>query len=204
MVRYNTDLSRYEGYSGSYWQNLGGVQSLDGKTYITPESSPGAGDNTIRFYANNTNTAYINSTGLYTTEFQTSGLTISGTTISATSSNTNINLTTSGTGGVQIGNLLFNNNTITNTVNNAVTTIAETGSGYVQVTGTNGIVIPVGNNSNYPSALYVTTGMMRFNTDEQYVEIYNGSSWVSVAGAATGVSTSQATDIALGIVLSLG
>jgi hypothetical protein len=131
-------------------------------------------------------------------------LTISGNTVSATNPNTNINFNTSGTGGVLLGNLLFTNNTITNTVSNAVTTFAETDSGYVQVTGTNGIVIPVGNNSNYPSNLYTTTGMMRFNTDQQYVEVYNGTAWVPVSGTATGVTIAQANDIALGIVLSLG
>ena len=54
--------------------------------------------------------------------------------------------------------------------------------------------------------LYTETGMMRFNNDPNYmyVEIYNGTSWTSVAGAASGVTTSQATDIALGLVLSLG
>ena len=87
------------------------------------------------------------------------------------------------------------------------TTITESlGSGYVQFAGTYGVVIPVGNTTNYPSLLYTETGMMRFNNDPNYmyVEIYNGTSWTSVAGAASGVTTSQATDIALGLVLSLG
>jgi hypothetical protein len=204
MIRYNTDHNRYEGYSGSYWQNLGGVQSVDGKTYITPESSPGAGNNVISFYANNVNTAYIDSSKLYTVDFQTSGLDINTNTISATATNTDINFTTSGTGGVLIGNLRFSGNTITNVVSDAVTTFNETGAGYVQITGTNGFVIPVGNNMNYPQMSHTTTGMMRFNTDNKYVEIYSGTGWNTVAGTSAGVNTITATDIALGIVLSLG
>jgi hypothetical protein len=204
MIRYNTTNSRYEGYSGSYWQNLAGVQSVDGKTRITPESTPGAGDNVIRFYANNVNTAYIDSTKLYTTDFQTSALDISTNTISAISSNADINFTTSGTGGVVIGNLRFVGNTVTNVSNNAVTLFNETGTGYVKIAGTYGVVIPVGSSSNYPSVPNTETGMIRFNTDQQYVEIYNGNNWNSVAGTAAGVTTVTATDIALGIVLSLG
>jgi hypothetical protein len=125
MIRYNTTNNRYEGYSGSYWQNLGGVQSIDGNTYITPESSPGAGNNVISFYAGGVNTAYIDSTKLYATNFQTSNLSITGNSISALTANTNINITTTGTGNVQIGNLAFNGNNITNTSANAVTTFTN-------------------------------------------------------------------------------
>jgi hypothetical protein len=204
MIRYNTTNSRYEGYANGYWTNLGGVQSIDGNTRITPELNPGTGDNVIRFYANNVLTAYIDSTKLYANDFQTNNLDISNNTISAITPNTDINFTTSGTGGVVLGNLRFTSNTITNVSSNAVTTFNQSGSGYVKVAGTYGMVVPVGNNSNYPALLYTETGMVRYNTDVQYVEVYNGTSWVSVAGAATGVSANQATDIALGIVLSLG
>ena len=81
-----------------------------------------------------------------------------------------------------------------------------TGSGYVKFAGTYGVVIPVGNTTNYPSLQLATPGMIRYNNDPtySYVEIFNGTNWGSVAGAASGVTTTQATDIALGIILSLG
>jgi len=87
------------------------------------------------------------------------------------------------------------------------TTISQlTGSGYVQFTGTYGVVIPVGNTTNYPALQYTAPGMIRYNNDPtySYVEIYNGTSWISVAGAAAGVTSTQATDIAIGVILSLG
>ena len=34
MIRYNTDLNTYEGYSNSNWQGLGGVIDVDRDTYI--------------------------------------------------------------------------------------------------------------------------------------------------------------------------
>jgi hypothetical protein len=53
-VRFNTDTTSFEGYSGSNWSSLGGVRSVDGLTYITAESSPGASDDTLRFYTDGT------------------------------------------------------------------------------------------------------------------------------------------------------
>ncbi len=50
-IRYNTDTSSFEGYSGTVWGSLGGVKSVDGLTYIVAESSPGASDDTLHFFA---------------------------------------------------------------------------------------------------------------------------------------------------------
>ena len=206
MIRYNTDLSRYEGYTGtgSYWAVLGGVSSIDGKTRITPESTPGVGDNVIRFYANNVLTAYMDSNKLFVNDFQTNSLDISNNTISALSANTDINFTTTGTGGIVFGNLKFTTNTITNISANAVTQFVETGSGYVSIPGTYGVVIPVGDLGGRPPILYTETGMIRFNTDLQYVEVYNGSAWTNIAGASTGVTSATAQDIGVETALALG
>ena len=56
-VRYNTTTSSFEGYNGAQWGSLGGVKSVDGLTYIAAESSPGASDDTLHFYASNNTTA---------------------------------------------------------------------------------------------------------------------------------------------------
>ena len=52
QIRYNSELSIFEGYGpGGSWGSLGGVRSVDGLTQITAESSPGASDDILRFYA---------------------------------------------------------------------------------------------------------------------------------------------------------
>ena len=53
-IRYNTDTSSFEGYSGTTWGSLGGVRSVDGLTFISPESAPGESDDTLTFVTNGT------------------------------------------------------------------------------------------------------------------------------------------------------
>lgn len=50
QIRFNTDLRTFEGYGDTSWGSLGGVKSVDGLTYIIPETSPGAANGELEFY----------------------------------------------------------------------------------------------------------------------------------------------------------
>jgi len=52
-IRFNSETSSFEGYSGSTWGSLGGVKSVDGLTFISAESAPGASNDTLSFVTNN-------------------------------------------------------------------------------------------------------------------------------------------------------
>ena len=51
MVRYNSDTVSFEGYSSGAWSSLGGVSSVDKYTYIRAETSAGASNGDLDFFA---------------------------------------------------------------------------------------------------------------------------------------------------------
>ena len=204
-VRYNSDTNSFEGYNGTNWIVLNGVQDLDGDTNITAELTPGANDNTIRFNIAGSTVADLTSTRFNAPKVTVDDIIIDGSTISTASGNTNLNLDANGTGSVVFDNALaIKDQTITNTVNNGVTTFAQSGFGYVKFNGTGGLVIPVGTSAQRPPFAQTEVGMMRYNTQEQRVEVYYNNSWGSVAGSGAGISVGDAENIALELVISLG
>jgi hypothetical protein len=178
-----------------------------------------------------TGTAIINNiSGTGTSTTSSWGINISQTATSTTITGTPVLLTVTGTpsGTVAVG-MTLSGGSLANTITSGTsivalgtgsgaagtyyvlpsqtitsTTITGITTGYVKFTGTNGVVIPVGNNANRPSTLYEELGMIRYNTDQQYVEVYNGSSWSSVAGSSTGVTTTTANSLGAGLALALG
>ena len=46
--------------------------------------------------------------------------------------------------------------------------------------------------------------MVHYNTEQRYLEIWDGFSWVSVAGATGSISFAAAEDLAVEYVLTLG
>ena len=205
MIRYNTDDSVYEAYDGSGitgWIQLGGVYDEDRDTYITPELTPGADDDTLRFYAGGQLVADVTANRFDIQKLEVDDISVSGNVLETITTNTDLNLRANGSGYVTIENFSFNGNTITNTIDGAVTTLKQNGSGYFKVEGTGGFVIPVGNNANrHPTP---ETGMMRYNTVEDRVEIYDiSNNWVSVAGATGAVTFNDAEDIAIKLALTI-
>ena len=51
MIRYNSTTVGFEGYSSGSWSSLGGVSSVDKFTYIQAETSAGASNGELEFFA---------------------------------------------------------------------------------------------------------------------------------------------------------
>jgi len=205
MLRYNTDGNYFEGWTGAFWIRMSqGVIDVDGDTRITAELTPGSNDNTIRFYTNGNLVADLTASRFRSDKLVVDDLQIDGNVISSITANTNIVLSPNGIGSVVFENFSINNSTITNTVSNAATLFATTANGYVKIDTTNGFVLPVGDSTNRPPLIYTETGMLRFNTQDSRVEVYDGTNWTSVAGTSSGISISDAENIAIERILMLG
>ena len=203
MIRYNTDNEIFEGYDGN-WIALNGLYSLDLTTRITAELTPGANDGVIRFYISDGVVTTIDANKLETPRIEVDDISIDGNVITTETLNTDLVLSANGTGAVVIDNLAFKNSTITNRQVNGVLNFQQEGSGYFKIAGTNGFVVPVGTSNQRPPSLYRETGMTRFNTEQGYLEIWDGNSWVSVAGASGAITFAAAEDLAIEYVLTLG
>ena len=201
MMRYNTDDSVFEGYNGTNWLALSGVYDLDKDTYITAEATPGADDDTIRFYAGNTLVANVNATRFDVTSLQVDDITISGNTVTTTGTDQDLILNAQGNGSIRIEDFKFEGNAITNIISSPFV-LKTTGTGYIDVSDSGGFVLPVGTTANRP--ITPILGMIRYNTADQRVELYDGNAWGSIAGSSGAVSIIDATEIAVEYALALG
>tara|TARA_R110000822_G_scaffold71267_2_gene171946 strand:+ start:1091 stop:5383 length:4293 start_codon:yes stop_codon:yes gene_type:complete len=202
QIRYNTELERFEGYNNTGWINLKGVQDQDGNTRVTAELTEGANDNTIRFIIEDATVVDITSQRLSAPKVLVDNIQLDGNVISTITADTDLVLSANGTGRVVLDNIAFKDNVILNTVSDSNTLLQSTGTGYVEIGGTAGIVLPIGDDTNRPPVS--SAGMIRYHTVDQRVELFDGTNWVSVAGSSGGISFADAEDIAIEKVLIFG
>ena len=201
QIRFNTELQTFEGYNGVAWSTLGGVIDTDRNTYIIAETSPGANNNDLDFYTDGVQRLQIDETGdllfgsllnKFTVDFNTGDTTIAG------------DLTVSGDvtigGNIQIGdvdtdsinvvadfssNLIpdidatYNLGSNAKNWNTAFVQRLDSNTDVILVDITGALTLPVGSTAERPTA---ATGMIRFNTDDQRFEAYDGTAWTGVGG----------------------
>ena len=165
-LRFNNVNNNFEGKSSLGNVNLQGLASQNYATYITPELTLGAGDNTLRFVSNNILVATITPTGLIASTLVFENISISGATININTINP-VNLVGNGNGIVNINSTIISENNI----NSASLSLSNTGTGYTKFGGAIGVVFPKGNNSQRPNT--PEEGTVRFNTDINGYEVYD-------------------------------
>ena len=79
------------------------------------------------------------------------------------------------TGNLGLNQIVIEGNRISTVESNADLEFDTAGTGRYVFIGTGGVILPVGNTAERPTPPEV--GMMRFNTDDQRVENYNGEEW---------------------------
>ena len=81
---------------------------------------------------------------------------------------------------------------ITNLANTALR-FSSTGIGYLRFQGTNGFVIPFGDSSNRP--INPEVGDTRWNTDNNYLEVFDGTAYTLSTGGGESVTTEVMQDL---------
>jgi hypothetical protein len=90
---------------------------------------------------------------------------------------------------------------ITNLLNTPLT-FASTGIGYTRIMGDNAFLIPAGPEADRRASPEV--GETRWNTDESYLECFDGSVWAVATGGGVEVSTTIMEDLSHVWILTLG
>jgi len=112
--------------------------------------------------------------------------------ISTTQSNDDV-LLNSHTGIVRIEATSWQNNNITNLLNTPLT-LAATNTGYYSISGTNAMIIPAGSDLDRRASPEV--GDTRWNTDQQYLECFDGTVWaVSIGGGGGTITPADMEDL---------
>ena len=90
-----------------------------------------------------------------------------------------------------IGNLVVSNTTISTAQTNANIVLDPSGTGLVKIAASNGIVVPTGGDSSRPVS--ADLGTLRFNTDSNKLEYWDGTQWTTAATLATNIATQVIT-----------
>ena len=96
----------------------------------------------------------------------------------------------------------WQNNTITNLLNTPITFASTAGIGYVRFMDTNAFIIPVGINAERRASPEV--GETRWNTEEGYLECYDGTVWAVSTGGGVDVTVDIMEDLGHAYTLMLG
>ena len=81
---------------------------------------------------------------------------------------------------------------LTNLANTALR-FSSTGIGYTRFEGTNGVVIPFGDTSNRPVSPEI--GDTRWNTDEDYLEVFDGTVYLIATGPGESINVEDMQDL---------
>ena len=184
-IRYNTDSNLFEGFSTGNL-SFGGTYSSDRQTSVDAHDT----NNTIIFRSAGTTVGSIDSNSTNLHGLSTGDVLFDNNTVTTTLSNSDLELRrTTASNIVEAENFDLKDSTFLNTTNDDLI-LASTNNGYVKFGGSTGLVIPVGTEAQQnPSPI---EGETRYNSDQEYLETWNGEEWQRSAGEGA-----EVTDVVL-------
>ena len=180
-IRYNTDSNLFEGFSTGNL-SFGGTYSSDRQTSVDAHDT----NNTIIFRSAGTTVGSIDSNSTNLHGLSTGDILFDNNTVTTTLSNSDLELRrTTASNIVEAENFDLKDSTFLNTTNDDLI-LASTNNGYVKFGGSTGLVIPVGTEAQQnPSPI---EGETRYNSDQGYLETWNGEKWQRSAGEGAEVT----------------
>lgn len=159
-------------------------------TYITPELTPGASDNTLRFGINGVVKATLSSTAFVTNTWNVGNINISSNNIGQLTSNALFFSPNSGV--TTVNDVSIEDSTVTNNLNSEML-IQATGQGYIKFSGKGAVVFPIGDDSQRrPGAIL---GETRYNSERGYLEVHNSIDWIPAIGTTGAASQDEVDEI---------
>ena len=203
-IRFNTSDNVFESTGESGTLTFGGVYSADRQTSVTADPT----SNTIRFVVNGAASPLDSSSlvgevtgdGLTIHGLQTDDILLDNNVISTTVSNSDLDLRANGTGQLVLDDLTFSGNLIKNNANNLI--VKSTGFGHAKISGTYGVVVPLGT-TIVPSPS-PQLGDTRWNTTTNLLETWDGTEYVTSAGVAAAITREEFDDLLLEFTLIFG
>jgi hypothetical protein len=128
------------------------------------------------------NSAIITDSNSKVNQLNVDNLRLDGNTLSVTETNADLNLEANGTGTISFNSDVDLTNINVDTISSSRTDgkifIAPSGTGYLQITSTNAVRVPVGNTASRDAS--PLQGMFRFNTTTSVFEGYDGIAWNAI------------------------
>ncbi len=190
-IRYNTEFDTFEGVETGGSVSLSGIYDTDRDTYLD------LSNNQFNFVTGGVNNHTLNGILLESGGFSSNHqFSIDGNVVSADDTDGNSILRSNGTGYTKIEDLHFQDSDLLNSVSQ-VFSFSLTNSNrqaYLKIDNPSGMVIPQGNTAERPSTPEI--GHTRYNTQLEYVEAWNGTSWINAAGEVESIEASDVEELA--------
>ena len=161
-IRFNTEIQTYEGYDGNNWGSLGGMTDIDKDTLITAETSAGVDNDELIFFTAGSERLRI---------FADGHISASGNITASSNLEVHGDISGSVTSSGSLGHLYIDNKI-------GIGTVSPKNS--LHISASDGIIIPIGTTAQ--RTLNPLPGEIRFNTQQNTYEGYDGNNWGTLGG----------------------
>ncbi len=196
-IRFNNTNNVFEAFNNTAAISFNGIYSSTRRAHILAHPT----DNSLNITVNNTQVGTVNSNGISLNGLTVDDISVQNDIIRTTVSNSDLELRAHGNGVLRLYSTDVSNNTIQNNSNTALI-IKNTGFGKVKFVDTSAVRIPAGTTAERPST--PETGMMRWNTEIDVLETWDGNTFITAAGEAATISAVEMENLILEYTLIFG